>query len=205
MKTTDPIGNLPLYTAFEGTKRLTEGGLHEVALKVKKVLARGEKSPVFTFDNATGKYMDIDFRGSAEDMLARLAVQGARASAAKVGPVTPDTPRSPGRPKLGVIAREVTLLPEQWDWLSSQPGGASVAIRKLVAEARKTSGGRDRKRRAQERAYQFSLTMAGDEEGFEEAMRALFAGDAEKFTTQTKTWPKDVRDHARVLATGAWT
>ena len=204
MKTTDSNLELPLYTAFEGPKRLTDGGLHDVALKVKKALTRGEKAPLFIFDNATGKYLDIDFRGSAADVLARLATRGERASAAAVGPVTPDTPRSPGRPKLGVIAREVTLLPEQWDWLSSQPGGASVAIRKLVTEARRTSGPRDRKRRAQERAYQFALTMAGDEQGFEEAMRALFAGDAAKFATQIKTWPKDVRGHVQLLAAGAW-
>jgi len=89
MKTTEPKPELPLYTAFEGPKRLTDGGLHEVALKVKKALTRGEKAPLFIFDNATGKYLDIDFRGSAADVLARLATTGERASAAKAASTHP--------------------------------------------------------------------------------------------------------------------
>ncbi len=111
-----------------------------------------------------------------------------------------EVPRGPGRPRLGVVAREVTLLPRHWDWLSSQPGGASVALRKLVEQARRRNEGKDRLRRSQEAAYRFMSALAGNLPGFEEATRAFFAGDQERFDDQTESWPVDVRDHARRLA-----
>lgn len=106
--------------------------------------------------------------------------------------------RGRGRPKLGVVAREVTLLPRHWEWLAAQPGGASVALRKLVEEARRSQSGRARQ--AQERAYHFMNAMAGDLPGFEEATRALFAGDREGFAERIAGWPTDVREHAAWLA-----
>ena len=109
-------------------------------------------------------------------------------------------PRGRGRPRLGVIAKEVTLLPRHWDWLNVQPGGASVALRKLVDEARKTSGDRDRVRAAQEAAYRFMSAIAGNLPGFEEATRALFAYDRRGFTHLVANWPEDVRDYAVRLA-----
>ena len=109
-------------------------------------------------------------------------------------------PRGRGRPKLGVVAREVTLLPRHWDWLNSQPGGASVALRKLVEEARRASGDRDRIRAAQESAYHFMSAMAGNLPGFEEAARALFAYDRRGFGDLIAAWPEDVRDHVIKLA-----
>ena len=98
------------------------------------------------------------------------------------------------------MAREVTLLPRHWEWLSAQPGGASVALRKLVEHARIAGQGSDRKRRAQESCYRFLSAMAGNEANFEEATRALFAGRRARFDEMTEPWPKDVRDHARRLA-----
>ncbi len=74
----------------------------------------------------------------------------------------PAEPRGRGRPKLGVVAREVTLLPRHWDWLNAQPGGASVALRKLVEQARRANGDADRARAAREAAYHFMSAMAGD-------------------------------------------
>src|SRR3984957_11907417 len=106
------------------------------------------------------------------------------------------TPRGRGRPKLGVVAREVTLLPRHWEWLATQPGGASVALRKLVEEARRTHADKDKIRKAQERAYHFMSAMAGDLPGFEEATRALFADNRSKFKETIGTWPVDVHDHA---------
>lgn len=120
------------------------------------------------------------------------------ASAAPEGGV--EVPRGRGRPKLGVVAREVTLLPRHWEWLSIQPGGASVALRKLVEEARRTSGARDRQRAAQEAAFRFMMASGGDLAGFEEAVRALFAADRRGFAAHLSAWPEAVRDHAIKLA-----
>jgi hypothetical protein len=98
----------------------------------------------------------------------------------------------------------VTLLPRHWDWLASQPGGASVALRKLVEGARRTNQETDRLRLAKEAAYRFMSTMAGNEPGFEEAARALFAGDEERFVKFAEAWPVDVATHALRLAAPAW-
>ncbi len=181
--------------AFDGHKRLATGPLHEVALAAKNA----ENGAVLIYDDATGRVIDLDTRGTADEVLARLSQRVAPAP-----PVEMDQPavelRGRGRPKLGVVAREVTLLPRHWDWLSSQPGGASVALRKLVEEARRTSGDRDRIRAAQEAAYHFMSAIAGNLPGFEEAARALFAYDRRRFSDLIAAWPEDVRDHAIKLA-----
>jgi hypothetical protein len=190
-------------TAFEGTRRIASGALPEVAQKVKAVLDRGERAPVLIFDDATSEIVEVDFRGTAEEVAARLA---ANPSVPVASDNQPDaaTPRRPGRPRLGVVAREVTLLPRHWEWLNCQPGGASVALRKLVEQARRGSESKDRVRRAQESAYRFMSTMAGNEAGFEEALRCLFAGDRARFDSLVNDWPIDVRDHARKLAAEAF-
>ncbi len=192
-------------TAFEGTRRIASGELEPVALKTKEVLDRGERAPVLIFDDATSELVEVDFRGTAEDVLRRLAGTAGRGAPAdrSAGPEA-EGPRPPGRPKLGVVAREVTLLPRHWEWLNSQPGGASVALRKLVEQARRANQGRDRIRQAQEAAYRFMSAMAGNETGFEEAARALFAGNRGRFHEMVASWPVDVRDHAKRLAEGAF-
>jgi hypothetical protein len=183
IKAMSPISR---FTAFEGHRRLTSGPLHEVALRVKEAIESGAGDPVFIYDDTTGRAIDVDMRGTDEQIVERLL------PAAEL--------RGRGRPKLGVVAREVTLLPRHWDWLSTQPGGASVAIRKLVEEARRNSGARDRNRAAQEAAYHFMSALAGDLPGFEEASRALFANDRRRFSELLAAWPEDVRDHAIMLA-----
>lgn len=183
----------PCCTAFEGTRRIASGEVLEVALKVKEVLDRGEQGPVLIFDDRTSELVELDLRGTADDVRNRLA-------ATLPADPEPVVPRGPGRPKLGVVAREVTLLPRHWDWLNGQPGGASVAIRKLVEEARKANEGKDRVRKGQESAYRFLSAMAGNFPGFEEATRALFAGDQSRFDALVESWPADVRDHAKRLA-----
>jgi hypothetical protein len=145
------------------------------------------------FDDTTGEQVDLDLRGTVDDVLRRL-------SPASEGAATVDAPRGRGRPRLGVVAREVTLLPRHWDWLNGQPGGASVALRRLVEEARRTNAAKDRARRSREAAYRFLSAMAGNRPGFEEALRALFAGDAPQFDSHSASWPADVREHARMLA-----
>jgi hypothetical protein len=114
--------------------------------------------------------------------------------------ISSSEPRGRGRPRLGVVAREVTLLPRHWEWLNAQPGGASVALRKLVDDARRSSGDRDRQRAARDAAYHFMSAMAGNLPHFEEASRALFADDRRRFTGQIATWPADIRDHVVKLA-----
>jgi hypothetical protein len=183
-------------TAFEGSRRIASGALRDVALKAKEVMDRGESAPVLIFDDVSSEPIEVDFRGTPGDVLGRL---GASATAAPAE-ADPEAPRRAGRPKLGVVAREVTLLPRHWEWLNGQPGGASVALRKLVEHARRTNDGIDRIRRAREAAYRFLSAMAGNEPGFEEAARALFAGNRERFDEHTELWPADVRDHARKMA-----
>jgi hypothetical protein len=192
-------------TAFEGTRRIASGALPEVALLVKAVLDRGERGPVLIFDAATSEIVEVDFRGTAEEVAARLAALPGTDIPASIASV-PDAaaPRKPGRPRLGVVAREVTLLPRHWDWLNHQPGGASVALRKLVEQARRGSESKDRVRSAQESAYRFMSALAGNEPGFEEALRCLFSGDHARFDSLIDDWPIDVRDHARKLAAGAF-
>jgi hypothetical protein len=180
------------FTAFIGHKRLTSGPLNHVALAAKKAIDRGTPQPVLIYNDHTGRAIDIDSRGSGAEILARLA-----------RPTPPELPRGRGRPKLGVIAREVTLLPRHWQWLGSQPGGASVAIRKLVEAARRTNQEVDERRRKQEAAYHFMSAMAGNLPGFEEASRALFANERERFCGLIGIWPPDVRDHSIKLAFGA--
>ena len=192
------------YIAFEGSRRIASGDLLDVALKTKQVVDRGGKGFVLIFNDTTSESIEVDFRGTADDVRKRLSRKaGDTRQATQVEAVAPE-PRGPGRPKLGVVAREVTLLPRHWEWLGAQPGGASVALRKLVEEARRTYAGKDRLRRAQEAAYRFLSAMAGNEAGFEEATRALFAGKRERFEEMSESWPVDVREHARKLATVAF-
>jgi len=187
-------------TAFSGTRRIASGDLAQVALKVKEVMERDKWAQVLIFDDLTSRLIEVDLRGTHEDVRERLAVMAHNPAEVDEPAQSSGETRGPGRPKLGVVAREVTLLPRHWGWLASQPGGASVALRKLVEEARRTNQGRDRHRRAQEAAYRFLSAMAGNEPGFEEAIRALFAGRRENFDEIVEGWPADVRDHARKLA-----
>jgi uncharacterized protein len=182
------------YTAFAGHRRLGSGPIADVAVLAKHTDSRADM-PVLIFSDATGRAVDVDLRGSDRDIAARLT-SGAE-------PDAPAVPRGRGRPKLGVVAREVTLLPRHWEWLAAQPGGASVALRKLVDEARRTNSDRDRARQARDAAYHFMSAMAGNLTNFEEASRALFAGDLRRCSALIVDWPADIRDHAMKLAAGA--
>jgi uncharacterized protein len=192
-----------LCTAFAGARCIASGELEQVAVKAKEVIDRSERAPVLIFDDDTSQPIEVDFRGTAADVLSRLA-QTDGMHAERTATPEPEPPRGPGRPKLGVVAREVTLLPRHWDWLNAQPGGASVALRKLVETARRANEGRDRIRQAQEAAYRFMSIMAGNQPGFEEAARALFANEQQRFEQMIEPWPVDVRNHARKLAAVAF-
>jgi hypothetical protein len=185
------------FTAFVGHRRIASGPLAEVAIAIKKTTKPPGVEPILIFDDASGRAIDLDLRGTDEEILAHLPPS---APAPLVAEPAALEPRGRGRPRLGVVAREITLLPRHWDWLGSQPGGASVALRKLVEEARRISGDRDRQRAARDAAYHFMSAMAGNFKGFEEASRALFADDRRRLGELIATWPDDVRDHIVRLA-----
>ncbi len=183
-------------TAFAGSRRIASGPPEQVAVAAKAALEAGGTHPVLVFDDSKGSLVDFDLRGTPQEILARLAPKDASQRA--------EPARGPGRPKLGVVAREVTLLPRHWEWLNAQPGGASVALRKLVDAARVTHAGKDRRRLAQQSADRFMSALAGNEPGYEEAARALYAGDRVRFERSMVAWPADVRDYAVQLAAAAF-
>lgn len=196
----------PSFTSFDGWKRIACGNLETNALAVKRAMESGPSGPLLIFNDDTGGVLDVDLRGTDAEALARLpkeflndGIKEPESAGADQSLLQPQ-PRGRGRPKLGVVAREVTLLPRHWDWLSAQPGGASVALRKLVEEARRSNAPRDERRRIQERAYRFMSAMAGNLDGFEESTRALFAGETDKFIQLVAGWPCDIRDYVLSLA-----
>ncbi|TFU03630.1 DUF2239 family protein [Polymorphobacter arshaanensis] len=164
----------PTYTIFAGDHCLGSG-THAAALQI--IAAQpGDGPTVLVFADTDGRQTELD---------------------ALPEPV----PRGRGRPKLGVTAREVTLLPRHWDWLAAQPGGASVALRRLVESARRSDAARARS--AQEAAYRFINAIAGNQPGHEEALRALFANDLDSFAQRIAAWPADIRGYALKLAGAA--
>lgn len=176
------------YVAFDDAKRIASGSKLDAALA-----AQSAGGTVLIFD-PEGRQVDFDLTGDAAALSARLAEP----------PQEDAAPRGRGRPKLGVVPREVTLLPRHWDWLASQPGGASVALRKLVEAARRAGEAPDRIRKAREVAYRFASVMAGDRPGFEDATRALFAGNGAAFEAKISAWPEDVAVQLRVYAAEAF-
>src|SRR5437868_13339852 len=166
----------PSFTAFVGHQRLVSGSLAEVALAVMKASKKADAKPLVIFDDANGRSIDLNLRGTERDVVARLPRAPSNLEA-PADDCSAAESRGRGRPKLGVVAREVTLLPRHWEWLWTQPGGASVALRKLVEEARRANSEKDKNRQTQERVYHFISAMAGNLPGFEEATRALFANN----------------------------
>lgn len=208
----------PTYTAFEGDTLLCKGALREVIFNIKMRLGRADNSPALIFNDATGNTMDFNFQGTEKDLLRRLEVFVGDADGKTVGKTVGKADgkddgkaeskaaaadgAGPGRPKLGVMSREVSLLPRHWEWLASQSGGASAVLRRLVDEARRKSGAAPSDKQIQERTYKFLSVMAGDLRGYEEAIRALYRKDANGFAANMEGWPPDVKRHAESLAEG---
>jgi len=175
------------YTAFEGSFFLVRGSLSEVVLKIKKHLGKSENSSILIFCDSTGKTMDFNFQGKQQDVIKRLEVF--------VSSEVPIENSGPGRPKLGVISREVSLLPRHWEWLANQSGGASAILRKLVEDAKKKESGDSNLKLIQEKTYKFMSVMAGDLKGYEEALRALYKKDKKNFLSQIQLWPSDIKNY----------
>ncbi|KPV43308.1 DUF2239 family protein [Alicyclobacillus ferrooxydans] len=184
-------------TAFLGVRVVTRGLLPNVISTVNDSLDDSDLKQLLIFDDSTGKQIDVDFRGTTDDVLKRLVE---RFGGLPDTDVNHQPTRRVGRPKLGVVSGEVTLLPRHWEWLKSQPGGASVTLRKLVDEARRSGEKRSKVRESQEATYRFMTAMAGNFHQYEEALRALYAGDSERFYEFTSDWEPDVRDYVKKLA-----
>lgn len=167
------------YAAFLGDRCLAHGSLDVVLSRAKKHLEREPAHGLLFFEQETGRQVDFDLEGTLEEVLERERPK----------PV----PQGPGRPKLGVVSREVTLLPAHWAWLEEQPNGISAALRRLVDEASKRDPDAQRARKQREAAGRLMTVLAGDRRHFEEALRALYADDRERLHALTKAWPKDVR------------
>jgi uncharacterized protein len=171
------------YTAFVDARRLVSGPPAQLLVRVKAWVEREQQGQLLIFDDATGRQVEFDVSGTLEQVLARVAPA--------------EAPAKPGRPRLGVTGREVSLLPRHWEWLEEQPQGISATLRRLVDEARKHEPGKQRARAAREAANRFLTAMAGDRPGYEEACRALYAGDEAKFAQCARPWPADVRKYAQ--------
>ena len=174
------------FTAFVDARRLAHGGLADVLVAAQSWLETGKPGQLLVFSDATGRHRDYDFRGSPREVLERASPAGER--------------RRPGRPKLGIVSREVSLLPAHWAWLEQQPNGTSAALRRLVDAEMKRNPALQEARRARDACQRFISTMAGDCLGFEEAARALSRGQKAVFNARIKAWPTDVAGHARELA-----
>ena len=183
------MDNERTYTAFAGPRRLARGPLRGVLLETKAFLDGGTRESVLLFEDDTGAQVDFDFRGTPDEVVARA--------------MPPAPPPGPGRPRLGVISREVSLLQRHWDWLEAQPYGISGAMRRLVEEASKREPDKERARLAVHAASRVMTVLAGNRPGYEEAARALFARDRRRFDALIRTWPKDIKSHLRRLVAGA--
>jgi hypothetical protein len=167
------------YTSFAGHRLVASGPREDVLRATKQHLDKGG-AQVLIFEDASGRQVDFDFRGPIEDVLGRVP------QATKAGP---------GRPKLGVVSREISLLPRHWDWLESQPNGASAAIRRLVDEARHNETGIERGRHIRNAVNRFLWSIAGDFPNFEEVARAIDARADSRLDELMSEWPNDVRAH----------
>jgi len=185
------------FTAFADNQQITRGDLPQITGIVKSIQLADKTRRILVFSDQTGQQVDIDLRETAPIPPPSLEPTTETITSAP-------KPRGPGRPKLGVVGREITLLPRHWKWLNVQPGGPSVALRKLVEQARRASQDKDKIRLSRNAAFRFMSAVAGNEPGFEEACRALFAGNRQGFTAQTQDWPTDVRDYAQMLAVDAF-
>jgi hypothetical protein len=170
----------PRYVSFANSRMIAQGSELDVALAAWNFTQSHPRKSLLTFDRQTGAVIDLDLRGTSANIVGRYSAD-------------PETLPKRGRPKLGVVAREVTLLPRHWDWLATQQGGASVALRRLIDAARKGNVDQDITRLRLAAAYKFMSAIAGDLPLFEEASRALFSKDFPKLQTCMRKWPVDIR------------
>ena len=206
------------WIAFDRDRRLAIGAPQTVAAAVWRHLDANPDGQPLAFDAVTSHPVELDLRGTLAETLARLPAgdqllaspndllgEAGSASGQSSEQTPPESqPRGRGRPRLGVVPREVTLLPRHWSWLADQPGGASVALRKLVENAIRDNRALDALRSGREALFRFMNAMAGNALGFESAVRALFAGDRGGFEAVIAHWSPDIRAHCLALAANAF-
>ena len=195
---------LPRFVAFAGPRRLRAGALAEVAVAMKEASDEGVRDSLLAFDLTTGRVVDVVLQGTPDEVRAWAEGQDAVAPSPTGDATAAQAPRGRGRPRLGVVSKEITLLPRHWAWLSAQRVGASATLRRLVDQARKAGEAKDRVRGAQDVAFRFISAMGGDLPGYEEALRALFASDRERFEANLESWPGDVAQVTKTLAAPAF-
>jgi hypothetical protein len=207
---------IPTYTAFAHHRLIATGDLPTLLRAAKLHLGDAPAETLLIFEDHTGRQVDFDFRGSPDEVIARATATTTtttttEAAGVSTSPLPPHTPTpspaprpGPGRPRLGVVSREVSLLPRHWQWLEQQPHGISAALRRLVDAARQQADpAAERSRRARDAAGRFLWTIAGNFPHFEEATRALYADDPARLDQLTADWPPDIRTHLhRLLAAG---
>lgn len=185
------------FIAFAGHHQIESGTIEQVAAQAKQYIDDGDTERIAIYNDLTGVIIDLDFRGTVDDVVKRLSDH----------PMLPreetaeETPRGRGRPKLGVVPREVTLLPRHWEWLGKQRGGSSAAIRRLVDAERKRGRKSEERKEVIEAVHRFIWDIASNFDNFEEVSRALFAGETIKVTDLISGWPPDVqRQVSRMLS-----
>ena len=195
-------------TIFQGPERLLQADRLTVLRYLQnhdELHPTGSDTPLWVFDDATGLRLDLNWRTELTEAHNQANAAPQTPLAKPVGSTQTERPsRAVGRPKLGVVSREVTLLPRHWEWLNHQPGGASAALRRLIDDARNAHAAQDAQRAATEASYRFMQEMAGDLPGFEEACRALFAKKASAFQLHTQAWPDDVQAYLHQLSRPVW-
>jgi uncharacterized protein len=183
---------VPSYSAFAGDRLIASGDVRSMLARTKAFLDRGGDERILIFSDQSGAQIEFDLEGTLDEVLAKAAAD------ATLGPAVAASvlPPRPGRPKLGVVCREVSLLPRHWQWLDRQPSGTSATLRRLIEVASKSGRSKELAREAREAAAKFMWAMAGNLSGFEEASRALYAKDQERFEALIRDWPEDIRKHA---------
>lgn len=177
--------------AFAGEKLISKGTMTKVREEIRNLM---DRQNILVFDQDDGRQVSLDFTESGVS----------EPEPTSSGSRDPLVKKKPGRPKLGVVGREVTLLPRHWQWLDGQRGGASATLRRLVEQYRSENSELDRIRSAQDRTNRFIYAIAGNLSNFEEAVRALYGNNSEGFDECVNCWPQDIRNCTKHYAQDAW-
>ena len=186
-----PSNSTPRFACFCGPGRIAEGALSDVALAAWRLAQAEPQKTTLTFNRDSGAVVDLNLNGTEHDVATRYS---------EVDEALPKR----GRPKLGVVPREITLLPRHWEWLARQPGGASATLRRLVDSARKDRAAQDVARERVTAAYNFMAAIAGDFPLFEDASRELFSHNFARFETLIANWSPDIQDELRLFLRDLW-